>query len=251
MRTPLLITLGIASYLFFLVLNLPAQHVIGWVLSDSSGSPVRLMGTSGTIWSGEAETVVYQKHPLGKVKWSFKPSNLLLGRLSYQFELTDVGQKLTGVALRSVTGNYRLQQVEGLLLANRIPQLMGQRQVDLNGKLDLSDLSLDYSDGRLSSSEGRIRWLDAAVTSPLNLQVGDLQADLSTDDNGAIIAKIKDIKGPTGVNAEVSLKDDGNFQLDGSVKPSGNTDPGLSSALRAISKAKPDGSFQLKYSGKI
>lgn len=250
-HSPLLVTLGVASYLLFLVLNLPAQHAIGWALPDGSGSPVQLMGINGTIWTGEAETVVYQKLPLGKVKWSFKPANLLLGRLSYDFELTDTGQKLTGVALTSVTGGYRLQQVEGLLLANRIPQLIGQRQVDLNGRLDLSNLSLNYSDGRFTSSEGRIRWLDAAVTSPINLQVGDLQADLSTDDAGSMLAKIKDIKGPTGINADISLKHDGNFQLSGSIKPSGKTDPGLNSALRAVSKAKPDGSFELKYSGKI
>jgi hypothetical protein len=251
MRPPLLIGLGIGSYLLFLVLNFPAQHAIGWALPEGSGSPVKLIAPSGTIWSGEAEKVIYQQLPLGKVKWSFKPSNLLLGRMSYDFELADTGQKVTGVALTGVTGGYRVEQIEGLLLASWIPQLVGQRQLDLAGKLDLSDLSISFDDGKLTSSEGRVRWLDASVTSPLNLQVGDLEAELSTDDTGAIIAKIKDLKGPTGVKAEVSLKNDGNFQLDGSVKPSSKTDPGLSAALSAISKPKSDGSFQLKYSGKI
>ncbi len=251
MRIPLLIGLGVASYLLFLVLNFPAQHAIGWALPQSSGSPVQVIGPSGSIWSGEASKLIYQKLPLGKVKWSFKPSNLLLGRLSYDFELEETGQKLTGVALTGVTGGYRVENLEGLLLANRIPQLLGQRQLDLAGKIDLSDLSISFDDGRLTSSEGSIRWLDASVTSPLNLTVGDLEAELSTDDAGSIIAKIKDLKGPTSVKAEVSLKSDGNFQVDGNVKPSSNSDPGLSAALGAISKPKSDGSFQLKYSGKI
>ncbi|MCU7844966.1 MAG: type II secretion system protein N [Candidatus Thiodiazotropha sp. (ex Monitilora ramsayi)] len=251
MRVSAWITLGIASYLLFLIFNFPAQQAIGWVSASDIRPPVEFMGASGTVWSGGADRVVYRKIPLGKVKWHFRPANLLLGRLAYEIELTDAGQKITGVAKAGLAGGYRLEQVEGLLLANRIPQLIGQNQLNINGKVDLNDLSLDYEDGRLTSTEGRIRWLDASVASPINLQVGDLQADLSTDDTGSINAQIKDLKGTTRIKAEVSLKNDGNFQVDGTVKPGSQTDPGLNAALSAIARSKPDGSFQLKYSGRI
>ncbi|MCU7810568.1 MAG: type II secretion system protein N [Candidatus Thiodiazotropha sp. (ex Notomyrtea botanica)] len=251
MRLPATISLGIASYLLFLLLNLPAQQVLGWVSGSGSEIPLTFDRPSGTIWSGEAEKAIYQRMPLGKIKWRFKPASLLLGRLSYEIELTEAGQKVTGTAQARLGGGYWLEEVQGLILAESIPQMIGQKQFSIRGKVDMNDVSISYDDGRLNRTEGQVRWLDATIESPLNLKVGDLQADLTTDDNGTIAAEIKDLKGATAIKAEARLSIDGNFQIDGTVKPSSRTDPGLNSALGVIGRKKPDGSFQLKYSGRI
>lgn len=250
MRWPAAIALGLGSYLLFLLLNLPAQHALGWA-GKGGALPLSVAGVSGTVWSGEAENASYQRIPLGQIKWRFKPLSLLGGRIGYTVTLKDAGQQLSGIVKAGMGGSYRLQELQGLLSADRLPQLMNLPRVGIAGKIDMNQLDLDISDGHLTSAQGRIRWQDASVVSPIALKVGDLQADLTTDDNGRIKAQIKNLGGTTVINAEAGLNSDGNFQFDGSIKPGDATDPGLTGALKAIGRSKPDGSFQLKYSGKI
>ncbi|MCG7926320.1 MAG: type II secretion system protein N, partial [Candidatus Thiodiazotropha taylori] len=64
-------------------------------------------------------------------------------------------------------------------------------------------------------------------------------------------AKIKDLGGATAVDGELSLTPDGNFQVNGQIKPGAESDPRLGSALNAISKPKPDGSYQITYSARL
>lgn len=251
MRWKAALALGLGSYLLFLVLNLPAQQALGWAMKSGS-LPLSLTGVSGTIWSGEAESANFERTPLGQLKWQFAPLSLLTGRIGYAIELKDAAEQLSGTLQAGMGGgSYRLRDVQGLILADRLAQLMPQRQVHISGKIDMDQLDLDISDGHLTSAAGKIHWKDASVTSPLALKVGDLQADLTTEENGRIKAKINNLGGTTVIKAEAGLNSDGNFQIDGSVKPGSGADPGLKSALQAIGRSKPDGSFQLKYTGKI
>lgn len=245
------IALGLGSYLLFLLLNLPAQQALGWANKGIARLPLAMAGASGTIWSGEADNASFAHTALGQLKWHFAPLSLLSGRIGYAIELKDGGEQLSGTLQAGIGGSYRLQDVRGLILADRVPQLMQQRQIRITGKIDMDQLDLGFSNGHLASAAGRIRWQDASVASPLTLKVGDLQADLTTEENGRIQAQIKNLGGDTLIKAEAGLNSDGNFQFDGSIKPGSGTDPGLTNALQAIGRSKPDGSFQLKYTGRI
>jgi general secretion pathway protein N len=252
MRLPALLFLGIASYLFFLLYNLPAPQVIGWLGLNEQAREVMLEGADGTVWSGEAKRLSYQRKPLGQINWSFLPSRLLLGKLAFDIELEDQGQQLQGRLVIGWGENLRLEHVEALLLASELPEWLQQRQVRIDDKVRLEEFDLTLTQGRVTAADGKVQWLGGALQSPLNLALGDLQADLSTDDeSGDITAQIKDLKGSIGIAAEVRLKPDGNFQLDGSLKPGDKADPGLTGALQAIGRKQPDGSIQLKYAGKI
>ncbi|MEJ2622363.1 MAG: type II secretion system protein N [Candidatus Thiodiazotropha sp.] len=100
-------------------------------------------------------------------------------------------------------------------------------------------------------AEGEVQWLGSALKSPFALKVGDLQADVETDDAGVVQGKIKDLGGATAVNGELSLNPEGDFQVNGQIKPSADSDPKLDGALSAISKRSPDGSYQITYSGRF
>ncbi|MEJ2455012.1 MAG: type II secretion system protein N [Candidatus Thiodiazotropha sp.] len=252
MRWTAAIALGIACYLAFLLLYLPAQQVVGWISDPASAQGLMLEGPSGTLWSGTADRVSYQRKPLGRLKWSFKPSRLLLGKIAYDIELQETGQQLEAIFLAGLGDSYRLEDIDALLLARQLPEWLQLRGVRIDGKIRATQLDLSFTQDRLIAAEGSLQWLDGALNSPLNLDVGDLQADLSTDsDSGDIQAQIRDIKGAIGVQAEVRLKTDGNFQLQGTLKPGEKADPGLTGALQAIGRRQPDGSIQLKYAGRI
>lgn len=251
MRWTAALALGIGSYLLFLLLYFPVQQALGLAASAGMEIPARLDGAQGTLWSGEAGNVSYQGMPLGRMSWSFKPTGLLLGRIGYDIELRGAGEEVTGKFYTGLGGGYRMDGMTGLLLAEHIPQLLGQRQFGIGGKLELSALDLEFDGDLLSAAEGRILWRDASLVAPVKVKLGDLQIDLANDENGGVKAEINTISGPTAIKASANLAADGNFQFEGSIKPSGSTDPGLTAALQAISRSKPDGSFPVKYSGKL
>lgn len=251
MRRSAAIALGIGSYLLFLLLYFPAQQGLGLASAVGLEIPVRFDGIQGTLWSGEAGSASYQGMPLGRIRWHFKPGGLLLGRLGYRIELQGAGEGLSGSVRTGLGGGYRMEEVTGILRAEHVPPLLGQRQLNLGGMLDLEQLDLAFDGGRLSAAEGRIRWRDASLVAPVKLKLGDLQADLTNSENGGVAAEIRDLDGPTGVKASANLAEDGNFQFKGLIKPGNNADPGLASALRAISRSGPDGSFPVNYSGRF
>ncbi|MEJ2466596.1 MAG: type II secretion system protein N [Candidatus Thiodiazotropha sp.] len=251
MRWPAATALAIAGYLFFLLYNLPAQHVVGW-FSGGNQLPLTLQGISGTVWSGEAEQVSYQRKPLGQMEWHFKPSRLILGKLAYGIVLKQAGQQLQGTFITGFGNSVRLEEVDALLLASQLPEWLQQRQIRVDGKVRAQQLDLAFTDGQLTAAEGSLQWLEGAVQSPLNLTVGDLQADLTTDEaSGDITAAVRDLKGSVAIQADVSLKPDGNFQLKGKLKPGDKADPGLSGALQAIGRPQADGTILINYAGKM
>jgi hypothetical protein len=252
MRWPAAVTLGVAGYLVFLIYSLPAQQAVGW-LADSAAAPeLRLAGASGTAWTGAARSVTYRNRQLGELSWSFQPGYLFLGKLAYGFELKDTGQQATGTLVAGLGDHYRIQDLEALLLASRLPDLLQQRQVRIGGKVRTDQLALSFEENQVTAAEGTIEWLDGSLQSPLNLNIGDLHAELATDpDSGEITGQIRDLEGSIGVQAEVRLKADGNFQLDGKLKPGDKADPGLTGALKTFGREQSDGTIVVKYSGRI
>jgi general secretion pathway protein N len=252
MRWPAAVILGVVSYLFFLAYSLPAQLLIGWIGGGGSAQSLTIEGVSGSLWSGKARQVFYQRTPLGELAWDFHPTSLLLGDLACGFELKDTGQQLQGTFVSGFGESYRLENVDALLMASRLPEFLRKRKISLAGKVRAQELDLAFSNGRLTEAKGRVQWLEGALQSPMNMTIGDLQADLSMDEaSGDILGKIRDLKGPISVQAEVRLKSDGNLQFNGKLKPGDGADPGLSGALQMVGRPQPDGSVQLTYAGKI
>ena len=252
MRWPVAVTLGVVGYLAFLLISLPAQQVVGWIADSGAAPGLRLEGPSGTAWEGKARNLIYRNRPLGELAWNFRPGYLLLGKLAYAFELKDSGQQASGTLLAGVGGDYRLEELDALLLASRLPELLQQNQVRVGGKVSAKQLALSFEENQVTAAEGTVEWLDGSLQSPLNLSIGDLRAELTTDpDSGDITGQVRDIKGAIGVQAEVRLKADGNFQLDGKLKPGDDADPGLTGALQAVGRQQSDGTILVKYSGRI
>ena len=148
MRWPAATALGIVAYLLFLLYSLPAQHVVGWFEESASAQGLSLTDITGTVWSGSAERISYQRTPLGRLEWDFKPSRLLLGKLAYDIELRDTGQQLQATFLTGLGEGYSLHGIDAQWLASRLPEGLLQRGVRIDGKLSTTLLDLEFSQRR-------------------------------------------------------------------------------------------------------
>ena len=243
--------IGFCGYLFFLLSGLPAQHVLGWVGTDTQKPLFTYGNVKGTLWRGKMEAVRLQGIPIDKLKWHFTPTELLFGRIGFDIQINHIGQQLEGTLAIGTGDLYRLEDISGRLPAEMIPPLIDLGQIGVGGLIDLDLQHLTVEAQQITSAEGKIKWLDSALLSPFPLKVGDLQAELLTDDEGAVKAKVKDMGGATSVDGELSLNMNGNFRVSGDIKPGTESDPGLGSALKAVSKSQPDGSYRIDFSANL
>lgn len=241
--------IGLAGYLFFLIANLPAGYAIDWL---ESGNPaISIRGSAGTVWKGKAGEAIYNTTPLGSVKWRFTPLGLLRGQLKYRLELNDSEQNLTGfAAVNIITGQYLLSELQGRISAEIISSLVGQSTVQTRGDVDVDIEKLGVSQQKITSALGNIRWLDAAVQSPINVELGSLQFNL-TSDASSVRTRVKDLAGPLKVDGEIVLSPDMTYRIQGKIKPASTSDTGLANMLRSIGRPGAEGSTLIDYSGQL
>ncbi|MES9848666.1 MAG: type II secretion system protein N [Candidatus Thiodiazotropha sp.] len=242
--------IGLGGYLIFLLAGIPAQHIIGWALAENGKLPFSYATVKGSLWRGKMEAINYQGMPLDKIKWRFAPSGLLLGRISFELELRHMNNKVDANVARTL-GGFQLKDVEGQLPASMITDMADLNQISVEGDVELNLSHVAIETERVTSAEGEIKWHNPALLRPFSLKEGNLKADVTTDDNGNIKIKINDLGGGTSVDGELSLSNEGNYNLNGAIKPGAGSDPGLSSALKAVAKSQPDGSYRISFSGSL
>jgi hypothetical protein len=244
--------IGLGGYLVFLLAELPAQHILGWTLGENGKIPFSYASMNGNLRHGKITEVRYQGLELYKIRWSFAPSGLLLGRISFDLKLRHADHKVDLNVARSFGGTLYLKDIVGQLPASMVVQLAEFNQVSVDGEVDLDLDHVVIESDQVTSAEGELKWLNPALLRPFSLKEGNLKADVATDDNGNINIKINDLGGGgTSVAGELNLNSEGNYSLNGLIKPGAKSDPGLSSALKAVAKNQPDGSYQISFSGNL
>ncbi|MEJ2609625.1 MAG: type II secretion system protein N [Candidatus Thiodiazotropha sp.] len=251
MRLSSYLLVGLGGYLIFMIDGLPAQHILGWTASDSKKPPLTYGTIQGTLWRGKMEAVTIQGTPVDKLKWRFTPTSLLFGQIGFDIKINHSGEKLKGNVAKGTGNSYQLEDFKGKIPAAMLPPLIDLGQIGIGGMINLDLQNLTLEGQKIVSAEGTVKWLDASLRTPFAVNVGDLQAELLTDDNGQIKATIKDMGGATSVNGEFSLTSEGNFLVKGNIKPGKGSDPSIRSALKAISKSQADGSYKINYSANL
>ncbi|MES9992764.1 MAG: type II secretion system protein N [Candidatus Thiodiazotropha sp.] len=243
--------IGIGGYLIFLLAEMPAQQVLGWSLADKGRLPFSYATMKGSLWRGKMEAINYKGTPLDKLKWRFTPTSLLLGRIGFDLELRHMNRRLDAHFARTLGGDYRLTDIVGQLPASLIADIADLGQIAVEGDVDLDMNHLAIETQRIASAEGEIKWINPALLSPFRVKEGNLKAEVTTDANGTIKVKINDLNGVTSVDGELNLTKEGNYDLNGAIKPGTESDPGLSSVLKAVAKSQPDGSYRIKFNGSL
>jgi hypothetical protein len=249
MRWWLFTVCGILAYLFFLISNVPVQYAIH--LLTSSGLPLAIEQSNGSIWHGGANQISYAGTTLGPVKWRFTPLGLLSGQIRYAIELNNSEYTVAGYIARAIfTDGLTLSEIKGQLPADRLLEFSDLDNVVANGQLELDLQTLLISQRRIRSAQGEIRWLDASIQQPIRAELGNLQFTLSEENNG-LKSGIEDIDGPLQVDGEFFLQADGNYRLQGKVKPTNSANQGLVSLLQSIGRPISGGSIQIDYYGQL
>ena len=240
--------LGLAAFLLFLLLRVPASLVTGQVgtrLSDFSVQDVEGTATEGTMlgarWRGAR---------IERLTWRWRPLALLLGRLEFNLSADDPEIKLTGNAAMGLGRQVHFRDLAGRLPLARLGNLAGNLPLQGTVEFALPELDLGAT-GRPLVARGTVRLLNlrTALNPPTSISIGDFVVQLDSTSTEGVRGKIKDNDGPLVLDGTLSLLPDGRYRFDGQAAVRDAANQSLRQAMSLLGPPGGDGRWTLNFSG--
>lgn len=172
---------GVLAYLGWLLVTLPLAPLVQ--LAREAGAPLQLQGETGSLWQGRARQLQVAGFAVGNPEWSFAPAALLRGRLAWDLSFRDPGGAAIARLALGPGGRVELRDLSGKLAAGRIGPLLPMSP-GLGGDLVFDAVDLRLRQGRPVAADGQVRWLEAAITTPMPFVVGSAELQLRPDEAG-------------------------------------------------------------------
>lgn len=248
--------IGLGCYLAFLLMLMPATYA--WSLAQpqlaSQFPGLQLGGIEGTVWQGQAGNLVYREQPLGSLNWHLATLPLLRQQLDTRLVLQNEEAYAQGRLSTSFHAErVQLEAVEARFPIQQLTRFMSFLPVAVDGMLSirLPSLELD-ANGLPRSAQGTVVWHQAGLTLTEFMPLGDLRAELSSDEEGRVHAEIRDSgSGPLKIEAQWVLEKDGRHRLQGFVSAGEGSSEALKQALGWLGKPDAQGRYRLQYNGRL
>lgn len=242
-----LLALGVATYLLILITTFPAARVTGMLEERVPG--LAIQAVSGSVFSGQAGRVIWQDLDLGTVHWQFRPMALLLGSIEYLLELThpaNHGQLTAGVSL---TGRVYAQDLELLLLPDRVLNHYSPIAVTTSGELLLAFEEIDLADIYSNRTTGQLAWRDAVIFEPVEMVLGQLELGVRGTAEELVGEVIEG--GELGASGEVSLSRDNRYLVKLLLQPGHDVSAATLDILEDAAQMQPNGDYLIEQSGQL
>lgn len=242
------LAIGLAVYAVVLIVKLPAAVAYPYI--QGALQPLAMTGLEGTIWSGQAASVVYQREAIGSVSWSLRPWALLAGELGAALQVDGPVGEVRGVAGIGLGGNGFVEDLTGSLSAAALAPLLRLQAVRPQGRVELDIARLGLR-GRIPvQAEGVVTWREARVSAPRPLDLGSFSATLTTDAEG-VSAALRDQDSPLVLDAVLALTNDGSYRVTGRLSAKNEAPAELHNLLRGAGVRQQGGALPLNITGRL
>ena len=143
--------MGIVTLVVILVVMIPARMYS--IVLENYGT--HLLATKGTIWHGSGNVYLAGKN-IGRLKWSFRPSEIFAGRLGFNVTMQNQSIHLAGVINRGFS--YTEFQGTTTLTQGLVNAILLPYEIRVEGEFEINDLSLKINDKR------KVEFLTGSVT---------------------------------------------------------------------------------------
>ncbi len=212
--------------------------------------PIVLEGVNGSVWSGSAAQAYVSNQQVEKLKWHFKPVQLLLGNaeLALDFSMQDGYGK--GSVGYSVFGSIYADNIEAWLPSALILPIFNLGSLQPGGALAINLTELKIKDHTVSTALGSLVWQDAEITILKPMTLGSLQIQLEPTDEG-IKGVISDMGGPLQAEGLLTLTRDGKYDFNAEIAVRDPQQRDLANAIRSLGRQDSTGKVKLKQSGDL
>ena len=237
---------GVAAYLLFLLITLPADRAVK--LLEQSAVGVELQSVSGTLFSGKAERVVIGGLGMGPVTWSLRPLPLLLGRLEYRLALKDPALHGEGVVGAGLGGHVYLHDLKVELKPDPLVNHFSPLPVQTSGEMTLLIESMELLDRFPRELTGHVDWVDAQIIEPVDMSLGHVEATLQSEAN-TLVSRVSGT-GETTLSGDFSLTQAGDYRLNLLLTPGPAVSPDIVDGLKTVGQARPGGAYLITDAGR-
>ena len=242
--------LGLVSALVLvvsLVSTAPARLLGAFLPGDS----VVMQGFHGTLWRGSASRVLVHIGPgylhLGTVKWSLRPSSLLLFAPHLEIESRWGRQRLAGELIFRGVQDLEMRDFDFSFAAGLVRHFA---PVELEGTLGAQFTALRLLDGLPHSADGRLVWQQAVWLSPMGARpLGTYAVDVRQDPGETLAGQVQTLSGPIEASGSVELTGAA-YRVDILLAAQGAFEPQLQQALSLVAAPRGD-DFQLVLDGEF
>jgi hypothetical protein len=240
---------GTGSFLFFLLLYLPADLVYRMLQSRIFQQQVVLHGLEGSWLSGSAASGRIQQLPITGVSWNLRPSPGALAQARINFGLGENG-KVSGRLTAGLTGTLALTELEADLPLHLLRQIFSGFAFDPAGHGSLRFRKIKLQGGFPREAEGTLAISQLRISRPLSLLLGDFKGEVSTTSEGIKLI-FTDVGGHLSANGLLLLMPDGSYSFSGDFAVEGQDQADLAAALRLLGPPGRDGRVKVAYSGRL
>ncbi|MEQ1440555.1 type II secretion system protein N [Fontimonas sp. SYSU GA230001] len=248
MKLRYLLLAGGVTFAAALLLQAPAALLYAWTLAARSDAPVRLYGVEGTLLSGRALQVSQGSQALlRQLRWTFRPQDLLLGRVGYHLR-SDAPPMLVDGVLATGIGGLQVTRAQASGELRALAGAFGQGFVPVNGQVGLQLERLRLAGGWPVAAQGEVRIAGLAwVLGREPVPLGDYRAELTTD-AGEIVATVGSLGGALEVSGSGRVRPDRSYELDLRLRPGADAAPMLTNLLRQLGAPDAQGYYRLRQS---
>ncbi|MCZ6716832.1 MAG: type II secretion system protein N [Gammaproteobacteria bacterium] len=241
LSTKKLLGVAVASFVFFLALNIPAQVVSPFL----DGTPAIMTGVSGTLWNGAAQNFSVDQLQFGRARWRWKPGGLLAGRMEFDFHAGDPGQQLSGRFGLSVNGRIHARNANLELLLTQLGAMPFGTQASIFVGIESLSMAGDWPE----HASGTIHLNDTSMNVPDKLTLGDFEGHFKIVNGGNLLADFFDLDGALEIDGTLDLDPSGNYEVTGLIRPRGRMSQRLQNILNFM--PRENGAYQLSFSGSL
>ncbi|MGL5600935.1 MAG: type II secretion system protein N [Silvania sp.] len=240
-----MILLVLLSYLFTLLIALPARVAVGGLPMPAS---LQLQGISGTLWEGQVQTIRWKTLQIGPVHWAWQGSALLTGEIAAQVELADP-QGLDGRGTLGWNGEWNIRHARLHLPARVLPEPLGLT-AELSGDIDARLAQLRFTPEGCIAAQGDLYWKAGRVVSIAGaLTTGDTRLRLGCR-NRQWRTDFTQRSEQVSSTGQFTLSGSREYRGKSEVAPGADFPPALMLLLTQSARQQANGTFTLDTSGR-
>jgi general secretion pathway protein N len=247
-----LIAVGLAAALGIAIVTLPARVLAGQIARLGLESAA----LAGTVWNGHARGLAWRSAPLGDLRWSLAPGDLLHGRLGADLELTRPDGSLTTHLSVGFGGELRLTGTRATLPVGMLSALPIGTPPNWRGRLSGQFEEIVIAGGWPTVLRGTLDMDGLIAPPPRNISIGSYRVEIpdpqaTATDARQLTARVSDKEGPFSFEGRFTLGADRSFLLEGSLAPRGNTPAPLVRSLELLGPPDANGRRPVSVSGTL
>ncbi len=247
-----LIAVGLTAALGIAIATLPARFLAGQLPRAGLGA----VELTGSVWSGHARGLAWRAAPLGDLRWTLAPSQLLRGRLAANLHLSRPDGDLATRASVSLDGTLRLTDARVNLPVEALSELPLGVPRHWRGRLSGQFAEVTVRNGWPSAVRGTLQMDGLIAPPPRNMSIGSYHIEMPDPQSadtpaGQLSARVADKEGPFSFEGRFTLGADREFLLEGLLAPRGATPPALQRSLELLGPPDANGRRPVSVSGTL